>query len=145
MKRIILTTALLSLLVACGSDAESREDASSGVPIPEWVSEVEGTPDEAVSGEGTAAAASTATPPGTATPPARANGASSATSGGSPSATAQAGAVVTFEVQGDVSTANTQVSATFNLVLVEAVLGGGDAVLASGSRVGVRLDSDLVF
>jgi hypothetical protein len=49
-----------------------------------------------------------------------------------------AGAVLTFQVQRDVSTASAQVGESFNLVLVDPVSGEGDAMLTSGTRaVGV--------
>jgi hypothetical protein len=168
MKRIIPTTALLALLAACGSDAESREDTGSEAALTEWASEYEAGQGDA-SAEGMsdamgsgAAAGATSSTAATATAPRRTTG--TAASGGTPPTTAQtggdasttaggtqataepptppetpirripAGAVLTFEVQGDVSTASAQAGTTFNLVLVEAVMGEGDAMLSAGTR-----------
>lgn len=106
MERIMVGAALLAILAACGSDAESREDLESLQVTREAPSQpvrpIQAGPERTV-------------------PPA------------SPARVIPAGSLLTFEVQETVSTSSHDVGDAFDLVLVDAVSGEGGAVLVSGT------------
>lgn len=103
MSRIALGLVLVTALAACGTDAESREALDDQAVVP-----AEATP-----------STPTAQPaPVPAEKPVRA---------------IPAGSLLTFEVREDVSTSSHVSGDTFTLVLVDAVGGTADAMLAAGA------------
>jgi predicted extracellular nuclease len=106
MKRMILGVALVATLAACGTDAESREDLASLAADGEVPSQ-----------------------------PVRTNPAQSerAPPPAAPVRAIPAGTVLTFEVRENVSTSSHASGDAFNLVLVDAVSGPAEAVLAAGT------------
>lgn len=107
MSRIALSVLFTTVLVACGSDAESREDLESQVVIP-------------------AAAAQPAAQPAASSRPASEPPAN-------PVRAIPAGALLTFEIGEDVSTSSHASGDAFSLVLVDAVSGPAGGVLAAGT------------
>lgn len=103
MSRLALSVLLVTVLVACGSDADAREDLESQTVIPAPAAQP--------------AAASQPAPE----PPAR------------PVRAIPAGTLLTFEVGEDVSTSSHASGDAFSLVLVDAVSGPGGAVLRAGT------------
>lgn len=154
MKRAISTAALFVFLVACGSDAESREDLGSQPATPEApLAEVGSDGLEGAVGSAEARAETTqgtdlsvTAPPAqrrpvTTTPvqsdvvppPPPTVQSGTETPPPAPVRMIPAGARLTFEVRGDVSTTSNQVGDTFDLVLVDAVFGESDALLPAGT------------
>jgi len=111
MHRLALTLAFFTALAACGTDAESREDLESQTLGADTVAQTS-----------TRAQTSTAGSVG----PVRAAPPQSGRA-------IPAGALLTFEVRESVSTASNGVGDTFSLVLVDAVVGSGGAVLPAGA------------
>jgi hypothetical protein len=122
MNRFILSIALVTILAACGSDAESREDLVS----------------EAV---GDTVLHTEASQPAPAQPPRTAPAESPRTAPAEPVGTTpeqpvraiEAGTLLTFEVRENVSTSSHDAGDSFSLVLVDAVAGPGQALLPAGS------------
>jgi hypothetical protein len=106
MERIILGAALVAILAACGTEAESREDRESR-PATE---EAPAQPVRPVQ----------AGPEPTVPSPA-------------PARAIQAGSLLTFEVREHVSSISHGPGDAFSLVLVDPVSGSGDAMLAAGT------------
>ncbi|TVP43877.1 MAG: hypothetical protein EA350_12725 [Gemmatimonadales bacterium] len=115
MNRIALGIALVTVLAACGSDAESSEDLDSQA----FADSVEASASRAAASPGSGAAV-----------PAQ------------PVRAIAAGTLLTFEVKEDVSTSSHAAGATFSLVLVDAVTGPAGASLPAGASArGVVTDS----
>jgi len=128
MNRVILSVALVTVLAACGSDAESREDLESRA-VGDTVLNTEASQPAPAQPQRTASAESPRTAPAE---PVR-------TTPEQPVRAIEAGTLLTFEVRENVSTSSHDVGDTFSLVLVDAVTGPGEAFLLAGASARGRV------
>jgi hypothetical protein len=130
MNRFILSIALVTILAACGSDAESREDLVSEA-VGDTVLHTEASQPAPAQPPRTAPAESPRTVPAESprTAPAEPVG----TTPEQPVRAIEAGTLLTFEVRENVSTSSHDAGDSFSLVLVDAVAGPGQALLPAGS------------